>query len=271
MRTLGIVLCALACLGAWETDASAQPGTDPVAKATRKADTIVIGQVVRTVDTKPGAEARKAHEAHWIHVVRTLKDHDLAGQRIKVRPNGVRWNDGAPVLLFLTYRGTGFYDAAPIAVERDRFEAIVATVRAIAGEPKPKLALRMRFVSCGCGPTACACTGAARNEFALEKSGAFVWTSHRAGDPARGTAPRTERRVGTMDPAAVNTLLARLARTKPMPLADCGGTVEFAITGDAGDTRYVAHSLQAPTHADALVGAVEALVTKLGKTPSDRR
>ncbi len=271
MRTLGTILCALTLFGAWHTSAGAQPGDDPIAKATRKADTIVLGRVVGTVDTKPGAQARKAHEAHWIVVTKTLKDHDLSGQRIKVRPNGVHWNDGATVLLFLAYRGTGFYDAAPTVVDPADVEHAAATIRAIAGAPKPKLALRMRYVSCGCGPTACACTGTARNEFAMQKNGAFVWTSHYAADPARGLPARTERRVGTLEPTVARTLLARITRTKPMPLADCGGTVEFAITGDDGSTRYHTHSLVAPTHASTLVASIDDLVATFGKTSEDRR
>lgn len=234
-------------------------GTDPVASAVRAADVVVVAKVVGMVDAKARV-ANKVREAHWVRVEKSLKSYDLAGQMLRVRPNGNEWRDGANYVLFLKDHGNGFFDAARTVVPTSA-ESLRRIVE-VSGGAKAKLQLRMVEKGCGC------CGAGNATTFALTVDGKFefkVVKQHKV----------TQTLVGKLSATDAKALITRISTTKVGPMADCGGTAMFAFAGKKGALAYRAHSLTAPARGADLVTEVTAIANKYGVTAkigaTDRR
>jgi hypothetical protein len=235
--------------------ASAQDGgADDLTSVVRSADVIVVGRVLGTVDTKPQAEKNKEREAHWVKIERTLKSFDINGRTVRVRPNGIPWENGTAYVLFLKEYGNGFYDAIRRVVPND--QDTLNRILAISGGPRPKLQMRM-LSGCGC------CGEAKVVSFALMVDGKFEYTDAR--HAAAGQTTKTL--VGTLSSTEAKALVAKLARTKVGPLTDCGGSALFEFVGPKGDVIYRQHSFTAPAQGAELLAMVSDVATSRGASP----
>lgn len=169
-----------------------------MAEALAEADLVVVATVIGPVDPAPGARARKEREAHWVDVERTLKGGDETGQRLKARPNGLRWVDGQSYVIFLRWLGGDWFEAR----SKPALPATEANVRAVERAARqqgmsvgPPRVLWMRHMA-GWG-------GGLIGEFSLAADGTFQWTTRVGKGPAR----RDETKLGRLPDAIAAALL----------------------------------------------------------------
>jgi len=220
-------------------------------QATRDADLVVIARVVGMIDDKPGAEARKAREAHWIDIERVLKGSDEAGQRFGAQPNGMIWQDGARYIMFLDWPYGNWVEAIPpsIAASEANVARVAVTVARQGAGVTPARVLWMRLVGgWQIAPSA---------EFIVGADGKFVWRE-RVGDNDFTV------RTGALDKGAIAALIKRIAGTRPGPVVDDGGTVSFRWLDADRKPRFAQFSTPDRPPAAGLVAAIRKLAQRRG-------
>jgi hypothetical protein len=219
------------------------------------ADLVAVARVIGIIDPKPEARTRKHLEAHWILVERTLKGNDEAGQRLRARPNGLRWEDGKSYVLFLKWLAGDWVEAVPQQPTDATDSHVAAVLREIAAQGSgvaPRRALWMRHTG-GWSPEVA-------TEFSLAVNGRFEWKK-------RLPTGDYEKRRGELPAREVARLVERVAKAGPGPAVDDAGVVSFRwldATGTAQSRIYAAPD-QPPSV--TLLQAIEELARRHGRAP----
>ena len=226
-----------------------------MAQSVADADLVAVARVIGIIDPKPEARTRKDREAHWILVERTLKGSEETGQRLRARPNGLRWEDGKSYVIFLKWLHGDWVDAVAqrlMGAPDAHIAAVLEEVATQGGGVAPRRALWMRHT--GGWSTEVAA------EFSLAVTGQFAWKK-------RLPTGDYEERRGTLLPQDVARLVDRVATAGPGPAVDDAGIVSFRwldATGTA-QTRIYAAPDQPPSV--TLLQAIEERVRRHGRAP----
>lgn len=224
-----------------------------VAGAIDASDLIVVGRVVGLVDTKPIAATRREREVHWIDVERTLAGGDEAGQRLRVRPNGLLWEDGRSYVLFLK-RGDGDWAEAVTQPDVPASPERIASVEAVLAERgrgvEPRRLVWIRYTG-GWG-------GGLLAEFSVTGGGDFVWRGK--ADP--GSEP--VELAGTLPAGETAGLIEWIEGAGPGPISDDAGIVSVRWLDAGGEARDRSYLRPDRPPASELLDRVERLARRYG-------
>ena len=241
-----MLAAALHGAGALANDDVAATLAGPVGMA----NFVIVGRVLGTVDTKPGAQARKHLEAHWVRVEQTLMGSNETGQRFMVHPNGLIWQDGEAYVLALSWveGNQAKAVAQPLAVASEaNIAAAREAVAANGGTVAPRRVLWMRHVGgWQVAPT---------TELIVGADGAFTWTA---------AAPAGERLSGGFPDAVVAGLIRRVAEAGEGARVDDAGSVTFRWLDAAGQVHIKRYAVPNAPPATVLRGLVESLAREHG-------
>lgn len=248
--------CMLICTGL--VVGGAALARDDNARELRQAiegsDVVVIGRVEGTVDKKPEAQSRKHLEAHWVTITRTLNGYDIAGLRVKVKPNGTNLEDGLS-FVFVLKEGSpgGIYRA--VYVSPGATEAQVATVSGIVaesgGKVLPKRQLRVRHVTGWSSTT--------RAELSITVDRKFEWRQLQH--------DRVDIRAGSLSSHQVANLIEQIRQTKRGPIADDAGVVTIELLNADGELEVHRYSALDGSPVLALLAQIETLARQSGAAP----
>jgi hypothetical protein len=228
----------------------------PLDSAVAQADLVVVAEVLGMIDTKPEAESRKQFELHRVRVIRTLKGADEADRELRVRPTGVRWEDGRTYILFLKpHDGAAWYEALTAPVLHATEENIQAVSRMVASQGSgvtPKQILTMTHEA--------GWSGGIQVAFAVNEDGSFQWRE-RVG-PQQG---QLTTRTGKLDPQSIALLKRRVIDAAAGPDVDDAGLVTFRWTDDYGQLMSKVYTSPDQTPCSELVKAIRTLVFSEGR------
>jgi hypothetical protein len=252
-----MVLAPLGALALCAAIAAASDAVPMLDLAVARADLIVVARVVGMIDTKPQAQARRHLEAHWIVVEKTLMGHDETGQRLRARPQGLRWEAGRSYVLFLEVGE----DDSVTAVPQPLTEATVASVASVrehiaaqGGAVQPARVIWIRYDG-GWGAGLLA-------EFGVASDGRFEYRVKRAAE--RGDAPE-EVWAGTLPAESLADLVRQIEDAGEAPSADDAGQVSIRWATAGGGTRRATWWLPQEPPASTLLEAVDRLARRYGR------
>jgi len=248
LTLLAAGLLAVATQGAMVQ--AGEPGSG-LAEAIQASDLIVVARVIGLIDTKPAARARKAREAHWIEVRRTLKGPEESGQRFLALPNGLAWVDGDSYVLFLKRIRADQVAALPerlLEATDVTISEVVSEVNAQGGEVSARRAIWMRYEgSWGAGLIA---------ELVVTTEGEVQWKRRRGEGEERS---QYEELVGTSSAEEIEALIRQIEAAGPGPIVDDAGSLTVRWIGGDGRARVKAFLMPQKPPSVELLEAAEAL------------
>ncbi len=237
---------------------------DPgILELVQQADLIVEARMLGLIDPKPEARNRREREAHWIAVERTLKGSDETGQRLRVRPTSLPWQDGETYVLFLKRLAGDWVEAIPQRL----IEANEATVSLVArevaiqgGGVSPRRLLWMRHTG-GWG-------AGTLTEFVVTADRQFEWKKRLKDGKGREQEYKYETLTGRLPTDSLRNLVTEVAQARPGPALDDAGQVSFRWVDETGEAQLKGYWAPDQPPAVDILEVIEVLARRHGERPA---
>ena len=215
--------------------------------ALTRANLVVVAEIVGLVDTKPGAQLRRAREVHRVRVITTLKGEDLTGRELIVRPASMSWPDGEQHVLFLVRSGEPFaqaIDTTPMLADSANVRALRTLIAARDEGVEPASLFQAEVVEgWSIEPS---------SVLNVDVNGRLSWMSAISEEP--------DSRVGAVSIDRVEALIHRLRTVTPGPLTDDGSMLRVRWQEAAGEEQAAVFDLTSEGTGTMLLEAIRDLV-----------
>jgi hypothetical protein len=250
LAAITLFIAVFVTLAPGKANAGSEPEStldESVQAALAQANLVVLAEIVGLVDTKPGAQLRRAREVHRVRVLTTLKGEDLTGRELIVRPASMSWPDGEQHVLFLMRSGEPFaqaIDTTPVPADSANLRALRALIaeRDEGVEPAPLLQAEV-VEGWSIEPSAV---------LNVDVNGRLSWKSVK--DEAPGS------RVGAVPIDRVEALVNRVRTATPGPLTDDGSMLRVRWQEAAGKEQTAVFDLTSEGTGTMLLEAIRDLV-----------
>jgi len=250
LATITLFVAVFVTLASGKPNTGSEPEStldESIQAALTRANLVVVAEIVGLVDTKPGAQLRRAREVHRVRVLTTLKGEDLTGRELIVRPASMSWPDGEQHVLFLMRSGEPFaqaIDTIPMPADSANVSALRTLIAERDEGVKPAPLLQAEVVEgWSIEPSAV---------LNVDVNGRLSWKN--AKDDVPGS------RVGVVPIDRVEALVHCVRTATPGPLSDDGSMLRVRWQEASGKEQAAVFDLTSAGTGTMLLEAIRDLV-----------